>query len=168
MGGFEKAFEVVVGLEGGYVNDPHDPGGETKFGITKRQYPGEDIAGLTLARAQEIYRHDYWQAVRGDELPWPLALLVFDSAVNQGVGAAIRNLQATLGVKVDGDLGSITLGAAAHCGAEGAAMFMANRILRYVDAKDPRTGAPLWPTYGRGWAKRCFAVALASGGTAPV
>lgn len=163
MGGFDRAFEVVVGLEGGYVNDPHDPGGETKFGITRRQYPHEDIAGLTIDRAKEIYRRDYWQAVHGDDLPWPLALLVFDGAVNQGVGGAIRSLQRTLGVEVDGVLGPVTLAAAAGVGAEGAAMFMAERIVRYVDAKDPRTGAPLWPIYGRGWAKRCFAVALAGG-----
>lgn len=65
----------------GYVNDPKDPGGETNFGIAKRWHPNEDIKNMTLARAIEIYRHDYWSKFQCDGLPDAWALFIFDSAV---------------------------------------------------------------------------------------
>jgi lysozyme family protein len=85
---FLAAFALVVGEEGGYVNDPQDPGGETKYGISKRSYPNLDIAGLTLEQAQGIYYSDYWGALGLDTKPWNQALLLFDAGVNQGVGFA--------------------------------------------------------------------------------
>lgn len=87
---FEAAFHFVVNpeVEGGYVNDPQDPGGETKYGISKRAYPNEDIKNLTLDRAKELYLRDYWDKAGCDALAWPCALMVFDSAVNQGVSFA--------------------------------------------------------------------------------
>lgn len=85
---FEPAFAIVVGIEAGYVNDPLDPGGETKFGISKRAYPNEDIPNLTLGRAHELYQRDYWDKANCDALAWELALVTFDCAVNQGVGYA--------------------------------------------------------------------------------
>jgi lysozyme family protein len=57
---FNKAFEDVLGLEGGYVNNPHDPGGETKWGISKKRYPKEDIKNLSVERAKALYKRDYW------------------------------------------------------------------------------------------------------------
>jgi lysozyme family protein len=81
---FDAAFGMIVGVEGGYVNDPQDPGGETKYGISKRRYPNEDIANLTLERAKFLYQRDYWAANGCDKLPWTEAFLVFDSAVNGG------------------------------------------------------------------------------------
>lgn len=81
---FERAFAVVIGIEGGYVNDPQDPGGETKFGITKRWYPNEDIPSMTIERAQHLMRRDYWTKRGCDAMPWHEALLVFDAAVNGG------------------------------------------------------------------------------------
>lgn len=88
MSFFEAAFAIVVGIEAGYVNDPKDPGGETKYGISKRAYPNEDIPNLTLARAHELYQRDYWDKAGCEALSWPCALMVFDSAVNQGVSFA--------------------------------------------------------------------------------
>lgn len=81
---FDAAFATIVGVEGGYVNDPNDPGGETNFGISKRAYPDEDIRALTLERAKELYRRDYWDRLNCEALPWDRALLIFDAAVNQG------------------------------------------------------------------------------------
>jgi hypothetical protein len=83
MSYFDAAFSIVVGIEGGYVCDPKDPGGETKYGISKRRYPNEDVANLTLDRAKTLYRRDYWQAA-WDALPWEQSLLMFDAAVNGG------------------------------------------------------------------------------------
>lgn len=85
---FRTAVAFVLQQEGGYVNDPRDPGGETKYGISKRQYPYLDILALTPAEAVEIYRTDYWQASGADQLDMPLAQVVLDTAVNMGVPKA--------------------------------------------------------------------------------
>ena len=64
--GFDKAFEFTIGVEGGYVNDPSDPGGETKFGVSKKSYPNLDIKNLTITQAKEIYYKDYWIVNQND------------------------------------------------------------------------------------------------------
>ena len=84
MTNFDTAFLLVIGVEGGYVNNPEDPGGETKYGISKRAYPDLDIRNLTLAAAKAIYLRDYWTAHHCDQMEWGKALLVFDCAVNGG------------------------------------------------------------------------------------
>lgn len=148
-----RAFEVVVGIEGGYVNDPKDPGGETKWGISKRAYPALDIKNLTRQEAEGIYLRDYWLKCKCDQLKWPLNLFLFDSAVNQGHDAAIKMLQKALGVAQDGMIGPITLGKAKLAGPEQIAMFMSYRALRY-------TGTRNFDRYGTGWFKRMFLVAF--------
>lgn len=152
MPAFETAFEVVVGHEGGYCNDANDPGGETKFGISRRAYPTLDIAALTLEDARAIYRRDYWNRVQADALPPPLALLVFDAAVNNGVGAAIRWLQMAAKVRVDGVLGPATLAACnAARGASLCAEFQAQRLTFMASL-------PTWKSFGLGWARRLCAL----------
>jgi lysozyme family protein len=84
---FPAAVAFVLAREGGYSNDPADPGGETKFGISKRAYPHEDIANLTEDRAKEIYCSDYWVPI-ADALPTPADIVAFDAAVNQGMSFA--------------------------------------------------------------------------------
>lgn len=115
---FRRAVEVVLQHEGGYVNDPRDPGGETKFGISKRQYPELDIAGLTREQAAEIYYRDFYAkygyARINDEA---VATKVFDMAVNMGPTTAHRLLQEALvfvgyPVEIDGIIGPQTIGAA--------------------------------------------------------
>lgn len=129
---WDSAIAFVLKSEGGYTVDPNDHGGETNFGISKRQYPHENIKDLTEERAREIYRNDYWQACRCDELPSPLAIAVFDAAVNQGDGAAKRMLQIALGVTVDGIIGEQTITAAFKSGAGTLRRFMAQRMARYA------------------------------------
>lgn len=85
---FDRSITFVLKQEGGYVNDPRDTGGETNYGISKRAYPGLDIKTLTVVEATEIYRRDYWQRAGCDAMDWPLCLVVFDTAVNMGVGRA--------------------------------------------------------------------------------
>ncbi len=87
---FDRAFDFVVGSEGGYVDDPDDPGGETKYGISKRAYPHLDIKSLTLDQAKGIYLSDYWNKSGCNNLPYPLDFCVFDTAVNLGVGRAAK------------------------------------------------------------------------------
>lgn len=149
MTAFDKAFEILIGHEGGYSLDPHDRGGETKYGISKRAYPHIDIANLTLAQAKAIYRNDYWDKAKCSSLPPDLALLVFDAAVNNGVGAAIRWLQRAAGVVADGIIGPQTIAASFSSGV--AARFHAMRV-------DAMTKMPTWPNHGRGWAKRLAAL----------
>jgi lysozyme family protein len=103
-----KALNFVLKWEGNYVNDPQDPGGETKFGISKRAYPDVDIASLTKEDAVEIYRRDYWTPIKGHLMASGLATAVFDYAVVSGPGRAIRSLQRALGVTIDGVFGPAT------------------------------------------------------------
>lgn len=147
---FLAAVTLTLSHEGGYVNDPHDPGGETNYGISKRAYPHEDIRHLTPERAQSLYHRDYWIAVRGDDLPPALAMQVFDMAVNAGVGTAIRLLQSTLRVTIDGNLGPLTLAAAAKSGRSAATGYARRRIRYYVDLAG-------WSLYGDSWTQRTLA-----------
>ena len=152
---FDRAFGLVVGVEGGYVNDPNDPGGETIYGITKRDHPEVWITGHpTLAVAKEIYQHSYWAPAHCGDLDWPLSMLVFDSAVNQGVGTAVKLLQKTLGTVQDGILGQNTLRAIkGRDQAELCALYLADRAIRY-------TGTRNFDHFGRGWMKRLFKLAM--------
>lgn len=151
MMSFDDAFERTIGHEGGYVNDPHDPGGETKFGISRRAYPDEDIAGLTIMRARELYRRDYWDRVQGDQLPAWIASQVFDAAVNSGVKQASVWLQRAVGAQPDGVIGAKTIAAARRADPGTAvARFNAHR-LHFM------TALPTWPDFGKGWARRIAA-----------
>jgi lysozyme family protein len=118
MDPFQAAVDLVLAHEGGYVHDPDDPGGETKYGISKRSYPDIDIAGLTEEQAREIYRRDWWEEHGYHRLQDPsLAARVMDLAVNMGPSWAHRLLQHALcdagcPVDVDGWLGPRTVDAA--------------------------------------------------------
>lgn len=153
MGNFLRAFAIVVGIEAGYVNDPNDPGGETKYGISKRSYPNVDIANLTLDGAQAIYQTDFWNAVSGDALPWPLSLLVFDCAVNQGQPVARVLMQRALGVTDDGVIGNKTVAAAQASTVDHWAAFLTLRRHRYELS-------PNYSRYGDGWGNRMFKICL--------
>ena len=146
---FDLAFAITVGIEGGYVNDPNDPGGETKYGISKRAYPNVDIANLTMDQAKQIYEKDYWQVARCDLCPPTLAILVFDAAVNNGPGSAIVWLQQAVGVQADGNIGPVTQAAIAGIKdvTQAVALFHGARIL----AMSQMNG---WHTYGNGWSRR--------------
>ena len=162
MSAFDQAFRVVVGEEGGFTANPADPGNwtggacgrgqclGTRYGVSAAAYPGLAIATLTLDAARAIYRRDYWDLVAGDRLPPPLALLVFDAAVNNGVGRAVRWLQTAAGVPPDGAMGPRTLAAVAARAGQGSellAEFQAQRLLFMA-------GLPTWRTFGLGWARR--------------
>lgn len=145
---FDECFEKLIGHEGGYVNNPRDPGGETKFGISKRGYPSLDIKGLTLAEAKAIYKRDYWNRAHCDELPNGVAFDVFDGAVNSGPGQAIRWLQRAAGVADDGMVGPLTLAAVKRMEPEALqARYNGQRL-------DFMTRLSTWESFGRGWARR--------------
>jgi lysozyme family protein len=113
---FDQAVSFTLQHEGGYVHDPADPGGETRFGISKRAYPHLDIKSLSVEQARAIYRRDYWERPGIGRLKdAALAARVFDLAVNCGPGAAVRMLQRAINLlqpqtqlAVDGALGPVT------------------------------------------------------------
>ncbi|HXQ51151.1 MAG TPA: glycosyl hydrolase 108 family protein [Stellaceae bacterium] len=153
MADFDAAFALVAGAEGGYVRDPADPGGETKFGISKRSYPALDIAGLTRDDAKAILRRDYWDKHRCGEMPWRWALAIFDGAVNQG--SVVAAAQRVLGLDPDGAVGTRTLAALAGAGDETFHAFLAARAARYARDRE-------FARFGDGWLTRLFRVAQAA------
>lgn len=145
---FDQAFDRLIGNEGGYVNNPADPGGETKFGIAKRSYPLVDIANLTRDQAREIYRRDFWDRGHMDEYDPAIAFQVFDAAVNHGIETAVRMLQRAAGVADDGHVGPVTVAAIKSKSVTDMLMlFIAQRIKFW-------TRLSTWPTFGKGWANR--------------
>lgn len=133
---FEDAFKFVIGEEGGYVNNASDPGGETKYGISKRAYPNEDIANLTIERAKQIYRSDYWDALALDGRPYGAALCVFDCGCNEGLSRA-KYLQSYVGPNSP----------------DFVVMFQAERGLHYASL-------PIFAKFGRGWIRRLLRTAI--------
>jgi lysozyme family protein len=162
MSAFDQAFDLLLGHEGAFSDNPADPGnwtggrcgvGEcrgTNWGISAAAYPSLDIRSLARNDARAIYRRDYWDRIQGDILPPPLALLVFDAAVNLGTSRAVQLLQAALGVEQDGRLGPLTLTAIAAQNGSGAALcaeFQARRLCFMASL-------PVWKTFALGWARR--------------
>ena len=117
---FDEIIEQVLEHEGGYVDDPTDSGGETKYGISKKAYPNEDIKGLTVERAKELYKRDYWDRFKVDNLPDRIRHIYFDMCVNMGGGRATKILQEACNSKnsykidVDGGIGKNTIKAPAN------------------------------------------------------
>lgn len=104
----DNLIKDLISREGGYVNNPDDPGGETNMGISKRSYPHLDIKNLTYNQANIIYKRDFYYKYRIDYLPELLQPQVLDFTVNSG-NTCIRKLQKLLGVKQDAVIGNITL-----------------------------------------------------------
>lgn len=157
---FDAAFERLIGIEGGYSDDAGDPGNwtggdigrgackGTKYGVSAAAYPGEDIEGLTLSRAKEIYRRDYWGAAGCDAVPPAAKYELFDMAVNSGVRAAIKGVQRAVGEHADGILGPRTLQSVQSMPADRLRLRLAAaRLLLLTEART-------WPAYGRGWTRR--------------
>lgn len=148
---FKNCLDVTLAHEGGYVNDPNDPGGETKFGISKRAHPKVDIGNLTVAQAGEIYRRSYWSPIRGDDLPAGLDLVAFDGAVNSGIMRGAKWLQHALNVTPDGKIGPSTISAAktmSHAARREVIHQACAERLQFLQ------GLKTWPRYKNGWTRR--------------
>jgi len=150
---WQYALDFVLKHEGEYVNDPHDPGGETKFGISKRAYPHLDIASLTKEQAAEIYQQDYWARLRCDEMPGSVAIAVFDTAVNCGkyrVAIWLQNAINVVGrhnLLIDGIIGPKTSAALKACNPYKLLLFFLSlRLKHYANIPENK--------YLRGWINR--------------
>lgn len=148
---FADAVELVLQHEGGTSDHPADPGGLTRYGISRAAYPHLDIANLSVDQAKEIYRRDYWLASRCDAMPYMLALPLFDAAVNCGVRRAATFLQYALNVRADGVIGPKTLAAVDALDEDGR-----ERVL--IDMLALRCkhygSLPTVRDFGRGWFRR--------------
>lgn len=162
---FERAVELVLHHEGGYVNDPDDPGGETNFGISRRSYPDLDIANLTREDAIAIYRRDWWDKYGyGVIEDLDISAKIFDLAVNMGPRVAHEMLQRALhaagrmDVTVDGIIGPQTVGAVNGLPRVQRAMVVAalrseaGAYYRQLIERRPALGK-----YERGWMRRAYA-----------
>ncbi len=157
MKNFEEIIKQVLEHEGGYVNDPKDLGGETKYGITKRFYPDVDIKNLTIEQATEIYKKDYWDKNRVESLPQNLWHIYFDMCVNMGKRTAVKVLQRAAvnkgrKIEVDGGLGPMTIGALKGVELDRVRAF---RVKYYVDLI---TARPEQEKFYLGWFRRATEV----------
>lgn len=147
---FERAVKHVLTFEGGYVNNPKDPGGETKYGISKRAYPKIDIKNLTIQQAKDIYYKDYWLASKCDKMDYKVALLVFDMSVNMGINRSVKTLQEAIGgISVDGLIGNQTLNALNNASDDLYVEVSKKRMKFYI-------GLKTFKTFGLGWSNRTF------------
>ena len=153
---WDNAFKLMLKSEGGYVNNPADPGGMTNLGVTKatwenwvgRESDEAEMRGLTPEKVEPLYKKKYWDAVRGDELPAGLDYLMFDFAVNAGAGRAIKTLQTAIEVTPDGGFGPMTMAAVQ-------AVDPVELIERFSQAKeDFYRSLTTFSTFGKGWLNR--------------
>ena len=159
---WQKAFEQMLASEGGYVNHPSDPGGMTNLGVTKRvweEWVGresneKEMRSLTSEMVEPLYKRKFWDACKCDELPSGIDYLVFDFAVNAGVGRSAKILQAAVGVTPDGGIGPITVAAVN-------AIPEAELIEKFSQAKeDFYRSLNTFDTFGKGWLNRVAAVKI--------
>lgn len=148
MSHFQRCIHHILAAEGGYVNDPNDPGKATKFGISKRSYPDFDIKHITESQAIALYERDFWRPIQGDDLPAGLDLLNLDHGINAGVGTAISILQGLTGAPEDGIMGPITLASITARDTESLiTRFSAARLAYYESLSG-------WRHYAVGWRSR--------------
>lgn len=150
---FETVVHMVLEHEGGYVNHPSDPGGETKYGISKRAYPDVDIAELTKDDAADLYKRDYWDRIKGDDLPVGVACVVMDYAVNSGISRASKALQSVCGItNGDGIIGPATLNAVWTTAKNDGELSVVEGVIK--QRQEFIRGLSIYETFGKGWERR--------------
>lgn len=145
---FLKYCDRLLGYEGNYVNNPEDPGGETKWGISKRSYPDLNIATLSKEKAIEIYWKDFWLVIEAEHFSDAVSWQVFDFAVNSGIQTVIRIFQRSLGVADDGYWGPVSRNAVKATNESDIIVSLLAERLDYM------TRLSNWNSASRGWARR--------------
>lgn len=154
---FDECLAVTLAHEGGWSDHPDDPGGATMRGVTigtyaqfkGRKVTKDELRAISDADLRTIYRRNYWDKVRGDDLPPGLDLVAFDAAVNSGPARGVRWLQSALGVKADGKIGPHTLASAnGHPNPEGIIRIACDNRMVFL------RGLKTWPKFGKGWTRR--------------
>ena len=153
---FEQCFALVLKNEGGYVDNPADPGGATNLGCTKATWEAwvghpvtkDDIKALTPNDVMPLYKVKYWDTIKGDNLPEGVDYAVFDFAINSGPSRAAKALQSVLSVTVDGQIGSATLRALETANPREVATAVCEARLAFLQS------LPTYGTFGKGWSRR--------------
>ena len=153
---FEQCFALVLKNEGGYVDNPADPGGATNLGCTKATWEAwvghpvtkDDIKALTPNDVMPLYKAKYWDTIKGDDLPEGVDYAVFDFAINSGPSRAAKALQSVLSVTVDGQIGSATLRALETANPREVATAVCEARLAFLQS------LPTYGTFGKGWSRR--------------
>lgn len=149
---FNKCIEVVLKNEGGYVNHPNDPGGETNFGIAKRFFPDEDIKNLTIERAKELYYSRFWLPMNLEGIIYEeIVLQIFDFGINAGRGRAIKKAQKLCGIEVDGICGPNTTKAINNYVGDFLEAYKAKRKEYYIRLAERK---PKLKVFLKGWLNR--------------
>lgn len=157
---FARALSAVLKHEGGYVDHPSDPGGATNLGITfavLQKWRGKpitkaDVKALTQDEAAAIYRANYWDRVKGDDLPPGVDYCVFDFAVNSGVSRSAIYLQEIVGVAPDGKIGPLTVLAVADWDSVTLIESLCGKRMSFLKKLST------WPVFGKGWSARVTGV----------
>ena len=153
---FDKCLDLLLDDEGGFVNNPKDPGGMTNLGVTKaawESFVGHTVAekemrNLTRKSVASFYERKYWDACKCDDIPSGIDYLIFDFAVNAGVGTAVKLLQNVLGITRDGSVGPVTLqNVAISDKIDLISRCSSAKISHYEDL-------PAFPEFGKGWLSR--------------
>ena len=153
---YDKCLKTILHHEGGYVNHPKDPGGETNLGVTKRVYlehgGTKDMKDLLVEDVAPIYKKGYWDKMKGDDLPGGLDLCVFDFGVNAGPGRSAKYLQTMIGTVADGGIGPNTLKAVeAYVSEHG----IEKSIENFQEARQEYyEKLSTFATFGKGWTRR--------------
>ena len=153
---YDKCLETILHHEGGYVNHPKDPGGETNLGVTKRVYQEhggtKDMKNLLVEDVAPIYKKGYWDKIKGDDLPGGLDLCVFDFGVNAGPGRAAKFLQQMIGTTVDGGIGPNTLAKVEEYVRENGEH---ETVKKYQEMRQKYyEQLSTFATFGKGWTRR--------------
>ena len=151
-----QCFALVLKNEGGYVDNPADPGGATNLGCTKDTWEAwvghpvtkDDIKALTPNDVMPLYKAKYWDTIKGDDLPEGVDYAVFDFAINSGPSRAAKALQSVLSVTVDGQIGSATLRALETANPREVATAVCEARLAFLQS------LPTYGTFGKGWSRR--------------
>ena len=153
---WEQCFKMVIRSEGGYTNNPKDPGGMTNLGVTRKNWEAyldhdvteADMRALTPEMVKPFYKKNYWDKIRGDELPSGVDYAAYDLAVNSGTGRAAKYLQQIAGVTADGVIGPRSMEAIKKCDAEDVVDEICNMRMTFL--KNLNT----FDTFGKGWTIR--------------
>ena len=153
---YDKCLKTILHHEGGYVNHPKDPGGETNLGVTKRVYQEhggtKDMKDLLVEDVAPIYKKGYWDKMKGDDLPSGLDLCVFDFGVNAGPGRAAKFLQSMIGTTVDGGIGPNTLAKVEEYVRENGEH---ETVKKYQEMRQKYyEQLSTFATFGKGWTRR--------------
>jgi len=153
---FEQSLKMLLHHEGGYVWHPEDPGGETNLGVTRavyeqwvgRQVMDGEMKRLTVADVAPIYKTNYWDRIRGDDLPSGLDFAAFDWAVNSGTGRPARVIQKYISAKQDGAIGPKTLALVAENDPSNMIQYLYEQRQKFYER------LKTFDTFGKGWTRR--------------